>query len=196
MIGNDIIDLKVASITTRWDDQRFIDKVFSNSEQDLIRKATDPFRTIWIIWSMKESAYKIHVRRYLNRFFAPTQLKCQFVAFGKGLVNIDQDEYITSSIINEYYIYTIAVKNEPGTQRHLRSKCFFVNEASYSSQHAYCYQKIICDLSDSYKAPSQHFSIKKDQQDVPSIYKDGSKLPIPLTITHHGSLGAYAYLKT
>jgi phosphopantetheinyl transferase (holo-ACP synthase) len=195
MIGNDIVDLSVASGTTRWNNQRFIEKVFTNNEQELIWESNDPFRTIWTLWSMKESAYKIHLRCHSRRFFAPRRLSCQLLASGQGIVTLGKEKYITSSFINENCIYTIAVENHQKIQKRVQSKYFFVDEASYSCQHATCYRKMICDLSESFNTPGQYFSIQKDHLGIPFLFLKDIQLPVQLSITHHGLFGAYAWVK-
>ena len=195
MIGNDIVDLKVAALATRWNNQRFIEKVFSNSEQEILSKAKDSFKIIWIFWSMKESAYKVHLRRCSKRFFAPRKLECRLVSSRDGIVTIGHEKYFTSGLVYENYIYTLAYENDPGIHHRIQSKCFPIDEASYSNQHAECYHHVIQDLSGEYKTHNRHFSIKKNKQGVPFIYKDDIKLPIVLSITHHGLFCAYAYVK-
>ena len=104
MIGNDVVDLTFASIGHRWKEQRFIDKVFSPEEQNLIADANNQFQTIWLLWTMKESAYKIHVQRYSKHFFAPTKLTCQLHSKTEASVAICNDIYHTSSNVTKEYI--------------------------------------------------------------------------------------------
>ena len=104
MIGNDVVDLTFASIGHRWKEQRFIDKVFSIDEQNLITDADNQFQTIWLLWTMKESAYKIHVHRYSKHFFAPGKIACELRSNSEGSVAIYNDIYYTSSRITKKFI--------------------------------------------------------------------------------------------
>ena len=59
MVGNDIVDLKHAALESNWQRKGFLNKVFTSSEKQYIQDAENPFQMVWLIWSMKESAYKI-----------------------------------------------------------------------------------------------------------------------------------------
>ena len=61
MLGNDIIDINETRRTTNWERPRFIEKIFTFKEQRMITKSADPFTTVWHLWSMKESAYKVFI---------------------------------------------------------------------------------------------------------------------------------------
>jgi hypothetical protein len=113
----------------------------------------------------------------------------------QGTVRIGHEEYITSSVVNDSYIYTTAYENDSGIRREFRSKCFPIDQVSYSNQHAECYDQVVQDLSGLYQTQNHCFSIKKNNQGVPIIYNNDIKLPILLSITHHGLFGAYAYIK-
>ena len=71
MIGNDIIDLSLAKTQSNWQRKGFLEKLFSNDEQQLILEASNSFEMVWRLWSMKEAAYKIYTQHNEIRFFAP-----------------------------------------------------------------------------------------------------------------------------
>ncbi|MGB7841855.1 MAG: 4'-phosphopantetheinyl transferase superfamily protein, partial [Salinimicrobium sp.] len=63
MIGNDVVDLQLASRQSNWRRKGFLEKVFSAEEQQQIIASARPDRLVWLFWSMKEAAYKAHQRR-------------------------------------------------------------------------------------------------------------------------------------
>ena len=63
MIGNDIVDLKLASIQSNWQRKGFLNKVFTKKEQTLILNASNSFEMVWLLWSIKESAYKVYIQQ-------------------------------------------------------------------------------------------------------------------------------------
>ena len=69
MIGNDIVDLKQAAKDSSWKRPRFLDKIFTPREQQLIWSAKDQDQMVWLLWSMKEAAYKVNVQQFGKRFF-------------------------------------------------------------------------------------------------------------------------------
>ena len=75
MIGNDVIDLRLASAESNPLRQGWWDKVFDESEQHQL-SVRENTRLIWEFWAMKESAYKAHVRQGGDPGFYPARIIC------------------------------------------------------------------------------------------------------------------------
>ena len=82
MIGNDLVDLKLANIQSNWQRKGFLDKLFTPKEQVYILNADNPFETVWLLWSMKESAYKLYLQQGATRFFNPLKVNCEIFSVG------------------------------------------------------------------------------------------------------------------
>ena len=112
MIGNDIVDLEQAAAESNWSRPGYLDKIFSSQEQFLISSHTTPSEMVWLLWSMKESAYKIMSRMEKIREFAPLKLSCNNLIIldnaAKGTVLYEDQLYYTSSVLENDYIHTIA----------------------------------------------------------------------------------------
>lgn len=115
MIGNDIIDLAQSRIESNWQRKGFIEKLFNDEEQLLIQNYAEPEIMVWLLWSMKEAAYKIYNRQTKIREFSPKKLVCAIESldinnsFGK--VICDKNIYYTKSKLSTESIHTIAVSN-------------------------------------------------------------------------------------
>lgn len=115
MIGNDIIDLAQSRIESRWQRKGFIEKLFTAQEQQYIKDYDKPETMVWLLWSMKESAYKIYNRQTKIREYSPIKLRCSLEilndnqAFGKVYCN--ENVYYTKTIFSLDSIHTIAVDN-------------------------------------------------------------------------------------
>jgi hypothetical protein len=57
-LGNDIVDLADPRHGGKAGDGRFLQRVFSQGEQDEILSSPDPERALWIRWAGKEAAFK------------------------------------------------------------------------------------------------------------------------------------------
>lgn len=116
MIGNDIVDLQQAYKDSDWNRKGYLDKIFTEEEQFLISSNMHPSLIVWLLWSMKESAYKINSRETKMRTFAPIKLRCNnlIIHDGEATGNVlyGDDLYFTSSVFNEDYVHTIAAKSE------------------------------------------------------------------------------------
>ena len=120
MIGNDIIDLELTKTESNWKRKGFLDKIFRKSEQQLILSSKKPELMVWILWSCKESAYKIYNRKTLVRAFIPLRLRCDLEfsngqIFGK--VKCYDDNFFVKTEVTQNYIYTIAVTNKDSFQK-------------------------------------------------------------------------------
>ncbi|TKC06711.1 4-phosphopantetheinyl transferase family protein [Pedobacter polaris] len=115
MIGNDVVDLLQASIESNWKRKGYLAKIFTTEEQHIIQNSKDANATVWLLWSMKEAAYKIHNRKTKLRNFAPSKLICKIDYLRNGImgsVSSGGEKYYTSSEINLNYIHTIAAQEQ------------------------------------------------------------------------------------
>ncbi|MEK8181143.1 4'-phosphopantetheinyl transferase superfamily protein [Flavobacterium buctense] len=119
MIGNDIVDLAKAKKESNWQRKGFLDKLFTEKEQELILTSDNPEQMVWHLWSRKEAAYKIYNRQTGERFFNPKCFVCEAdeVVFGHY-------KYYTQTQITPDFIYTIAVTSRDKFEsiQHLESR--------------------------------------------------------------------------
>ena len=135
MIGNDIVDLQLASVESNWRRPKFLNKIFTGDEQYFIKQSANPEIEIWKLWSRKEAAYKIYNRETGIRGFFPWKLACSLgendIARNSGVVAINGKQYYTNTEITENYIYTIAVNSvlnfEKITEVHQQQKIIKIN---------------------------------------------------------------------
>ncbi len=109
MIGNDIVDLALAKKESNWQRNRFLDKIFTKNEQQMILNDANPEIMVWNFWSRKEAAYKIYNRETGIRGYFPLLLECFYENETLGTVSIKEKIYFTQSRIENDSIYTIAV---------------------------------------------------------------------------------------
>lgn len=70
LIGNDVVDLTLPNTRNKGDDQRFVERVCAPVEQSLLDQSENATLTLWCLWSAKETAYKIVLKRDVNTLFA------------------------------------------------------------------------------------------------------------------------------
>ena len=59
LVGNDVVDLAADGAAARWKDERFLRKVFTDSERESIRRDAVPEVVLWSLWACKEAAFKV-----------------------------------------------------------------------------------------------------------------------------------------
>lgn len=115
MIGNDVIDIVQSRQESNWQRKGFLEKLFTVEEQALITKALNPEIRVWILWSMKEAAYKIYNRQTKIRAYIPQKLVCSLVSesstYISGKVSCLGTVYYTKTFIHKEYLHTIAVNH-------------------------------------------------------------------------------------
>jgi len=58
-VGNDIVDLTLKDNIGKSHDYRFLNRVFTASEQNFLNQSTNKDASLWKMWAAKEAAYKI-----------------------------------------------------------------------------------------------------------------------------------------
>ncbi|GAB4030776.1 4'-phosphopantetheinyl transferase family protein [Spirosoma jeollabukense] len=195
MIGNDIVDLAQAKQESNWRRARFLDKVFTAHEQQLIHTANDPDGMVWLLWSMKESAYKLIIRQTGKRVFAPQKIACQltnsYPEAVEGVVSYEGTHY-TQSIRTNQYVATVA---SLGTVFPPKNQVIIpFNDTAYQTQRMGIRNAIKQHCATHFSIPETSIHIHKTESGVPTLRIDdteGTKLNLLLSISHHGHYGAY-----
>ena len=186
MIGNDVIDLQLAAIQSNWQRPGFREKVFTNAEVRLIDGAEDPFRTVWRLWSMKESGYKAYLRLHPKRFFDPKKMACSIAENGSGQVRVGGYCFQTATTCEEDSLYTTAVLVKGPELLGERFTIPVMEEAS-----TYCHQRLRQYCADHWSIVIEELSIAKNDQGVPRIACGSTLKSSAISISHHGRFGAY-----
>lgn len=191
MIGNDIVDLALAGQESNWRRRGFLAKVFTAHEQHLIHEAIDPNQMVWLLWSMKESAYKVAIRITANRVFAPTKLACRITELTNttctGTVDCDKI-FETKSVLTPDYISSTAFST--GIAPSFTGLVVFFRDSTYQTQHRVIRERIKQYSSRLFAVPEQAIHIQKDKAGIPEL-RVGNLTGLPLSISHHGRFGAF-----
>lgn len=192
MIGNDIVDLTQARRESNWRRRGFLDKIFTPHEQQCIQQAIDPDQLVWLLWSMKESVYKLLARRTQTRTFAPRKIVCfpgESASEWVGRAVVDGETYQTRSSVTVHYIATTALAAHTG-RAYQPVICRF-DTTSYSDHYQRIRETIRHHSSVFFNRPLHTVHIHKDGIGAPLLTIAGAP-PLPLTISHHGHYGAFA----
>ncbi|MEJ5993059.1 4'-phosphopantetheinyl transferase superfamily protein [Pedobacter sp. Du54] len=176
MLGNDIVDLKSAQAQSNWRRKGYLAKIFTAEEQEHIGRATHPDQMIWLLWSMKESTYKITNRACLQRFYSPTKFSCQ-LSGADGLVHFKGRKYYTKSVINDDLIHTIASSKK---EKLKDIKTYYsANKTEYA-------------LEFNSKFPA--YFLEKDINGIPNLINKLNGESCLASISHHGKYVAIVYM--
>lgn len=187
MIGNDLIDMVAAAGQSNWRRKGFFDKVFSKEEQAVIFSATDQNLLVWLLWSMKEAAYKAHQRQFkLPRKLNWLRQKCKIISLGQnsasGIVEIDKQSYFTSSDLSPQFIHTAAV-----IQKNL-----IVKNALFAASSEVAKTQLLSLIGENFSLPKKHLSYKKNMEGVPYITYRSELFFNQFSFSGHGKYSAFS----
>ncbi|HEY9257701.1 4'-phosphopantetheinyl transferase superfamily protein [Chitinophaga sp.] len=172
MIGNDIVDLHLAERESNIYRHGFRDKLFLPHEKDMITKAAHPATMLWLLWSCKESVYKIIHRNTRERKFAPQQLACSLSQYtgtaAAGTVVYQQQLYYFQSRQIGSCIHTHAAVNTSLLQE---ARIF----TQYHLRPDYLQQILTAEEG-----------FYKDEYGVPFIHDRYTGESRPVSVSHHG----------
>lgn len=169
MVGNDVIDLRLASQESNWQRKGYLSKIFTAAEQEMICRSSIPTDMVWLLWSCKEAAYKIVNRISGLRIYNPSKFSCTLVDVNaeatRGCISYEARTYSFISYRDENCIHTVATSHN-----------------------------VFLDHLDVYTGnslPSHLFSddkyLVKNQDGVPYLMNCFTYSPVPVSISHHGN---------
>lgn len=187
MIGNDIVDLKLAKMQSNWRRKGFLEKVFSLNEQAMIFDAAEPDVIVWALWSMKESAYKAGLRVQKKIKINPKDFDCLMLNDHKGIVKYGEEVYHTISEIKQDFVHTQACSKTFDAR--LFSKVLKSDQNCWDSNQLY--PIIISRVAVHKGCGKRDVVIRKNAQGIPELYMMGKKMPVLCSLSHHGRFGSY-----
>lgn len=191
MVGNDIIDLNAALSNSRWEEQRFLDKLFTNREQQHIINSNSRFYSIWYMWSMKESVYKIVARNQKLQKFNPKNFDCIIDSQTCNSVYFENQYFQTNTLGQDGFIYTTAfIKGES-----YYSKWIKLSSNDRTIQHLEMKRACIKAFGNLKGITEDLIEIKNNEQGIPQIYVNNILQNTFLSITHHGHYGGFSISK-
>lgn len=179
MLGNDIIDLQKAALESNWQRKGYLNKLFTADERGLIFSAADPSQLVWLLWSMKESAYKIINRETGLRFYAPKSFSCSIISIAEkiayGKVGFDGRIFYTKSEINKDCICSLALITQS-----------FDQVSSIQTNNSTHY------LHDFNSRSSTH-QLSKNENGIPEILNLLTRQKLSASVSHHGRFLAISF---
>ena len=139
MIGNDVVDLKLAGIQSNWQRKGYLNKIFTDLEQQLIANSEDKNNMVWQLWSRKEAVYKLLLQQGHARGYYPIKIECLDIKNTAGKVKFDYKFYFTNTYISINYVHSIAVINEIDldsvVELNWNSNCVMIDQKPYLFQN-------------------------------------------------------------
>jgi phosphopantetheinyl transferase (holo-ACP synthase) len=214
--GNDIVSLTATNVT-RTKSPEFYQKIISPAEKalfDTLNQAILPFdRFVWLLWSVKESAYKYLHRLNPGIVFTPVKFEVRSIVIPGGYAypSVDGDE-ITGQGFSDIKTFKVTVNFTGKTlyARVIMNNEFVLSTVNHSNDFNDIYWGIKRVEDSSYKYQSAEVrtflldklrvltglnepSIVKNEDEVPVLFNNNQQLNIPLSLSHHGPWVAFSF---
>ncbi|MHB8207157.1 4'-phosphopantetheinyl transferase family protein [Mucilaginibacter sp.] len=210
--GNDLVSLNAINVT-RTKQPNFYSKILSPTETALHKQpgfANIPFEIfVWLLWSIKESAFKYLQRIDAGILFTPVKFEVIDIQIPPGfnILNFDRveltgigfdgvqaikstikiDDYILYSNSLIYQEFVTATVSETGdfSRTHWGIKRIDSDDIEIQSVEVRAF--LVDNL------PDKNITINKNPRGIPVLLKDDLELLIPISFSHHEYYVAYSF---
>jgi len=180
MIGNDLVDLELAAVDSNWQRKGYLEKICTAAEQKLILTAAAPADLIWLIWTMKEAAYKAENRLSGRRFYAPADFITSVypgAANGfSGQVCYRDRVFFTRTTVDNRMIHSIACL-ETSAFSHIQTR-YLSNTPGYAGE---------------FNARQEDYRLEKNKSGIPVLACRENGRYYAASVSHHGAYLAVIY---
>lgn len=214
--GNDIIALGTIN-RERSNDSRFYTKILSASEQALYHApvfAQMPFEHfLWLLWSIKESAYKYLKRGFPNLAFSPTKIIIQHIRFpDEQLLSAFEDRQWRGGTSDEacykgsfrfgstlfYFrskIYPELIATVISEEKTFEHTWWGIRtiEGTGSAHQSKSVRLFLLEKLDSIVS-GMGLRIEETAFGYPAIFQGTKELKLPVSLAHHGQFISYSFL--
>ena len=208
--GNDIVALKAINIA-RTKQPNFYKKILSVSEIKLYdqqfsgKMLLENF--VWLLWSVKESAYKYLQRITPELVFSPTRTTVSSLEFPlgstptklegsdfdkkmvyKGIVSFEDHTLYSRSIFNEEFIFSVVNHKDDFKDTHWGIQLINSSEPEEQSKAV----RVLLANKLNIIFLGEDLQISKSPHGYPILLKDGVEISLPVSLAHHDRYVAYS----
>ena len=205
-IGNDVVDLQHPANAKKSRDFRYLKKILTDVEIELVYEAENPDRALWSLWACKETAYKVISKSSAGLSFLPrhwsVQLNQHDSMFTEGDVIISgADTVFVQLRSTEGYVHCVGSDNLPDLNNIIWGIEFLPKSASGENVKPSLFVRecLSARLADIYKLNFREMEIRRAKKGCelqpPHLYYENKKTSFDISLSHDGQFVAYAFLK-
>ena len=215
--GNDVVALSAIN-AARTNQHKFYSKILSDSETPLYNElslAGIPFENfVWLLWSIKESAYKFLQRHNAGLVFTPVKFVVEqlrlpadytvekfdaITAEGAGfngypaltgIVTFGEVKLHSCSLLYDKLISTVI--NDVGDFENTFWGVKLISDSTHENQSKEARQFLIERFKRLYG--DVDFSVDKNEDGCPILFKENEEIGIPVSLSHHENIIGYSFM--
>jgi len=194
MIGNDLVDLGDAEAQPGATHARFDARVFAREERDTLCASESPNRLRWIFWASKEAAYKVARKLDSGLVFSPGRMLVRLGSNLSGEVLV-AERHLFLRVDEDHRRIHALVRTRPFADEGFRSHVATLPEGRVEGEYADPRRAVRAFLSagvsEALGAAPEDLSVESEGR-VPVLYHKGERVPLDLSLSHHGRFVAWA----
>ena len=188
MLGNDVVDLRDPETRTRH--PGFDARVFTRAERCRLMRVADPHAMRQMLWAAKESAYKAARRIDPGTVFSPVRFEVERLANGIGCVRHASARFRIALQRDGDCLHAVA------THEHAQALPLLGVAVVHGRDPGRVARSLaVAGVSRALGVGPGALAVRRRGR-IPELHLEGSPLPAPLSLSHHGRFAAYAALAT
>jgi len=210
-VGNDIVDLSDPRNRGKSRDHRFIQRVFTPSERDRIAGSENPDREIWTLWTAKETAYKALSKSSPSLSSAPSLFA---VTLSLPHPSAPRSDVIHGAVAcpfgrvavriyrTDEYVHCVGAEEDADPAEGIIAHVIRLADGTGASpspdESRLTRDAAVQGLSTHLGLKAEEIEIRRIKKDrelgPPVVYVRGEKTTVDISLSHDGSLGAFAFV--
>jgi phosphopantetheinyl transferase (holo-ACP synthase) len=187
MIGNDVVDLRDPETRSGALHPRFDARVFTDDERRVLERSPTPCRTRWLLWAAKESAFKALRRDDGRVAFRPRDFAVTLA--GRGGVVCHRVARVSFRVeaTGAQALHVVAFGPHAPVDRLACGIAAVGGESPGSAA-----RRMLIDAVARWLGASTGMLDVAQVDRVPYVRRDGVRLRIAVSLSHHGRFAAFA----
>ncbi len=202
-VGNDVVDLKDPENIGKSRDDRFLGRVFTAGERELIASAPFPDTLLWSLWAAKEAAYKAVSsadptvcsipRRY--RVVLEAEDATRKIVRLAGKVITPRGELVLEVAVSADWVHALAAGAEEALKRLCRRVKRLEGGKGVVNPSAFVRGALLREIACRLDCPVGDLSVVKnpDGLGAPRVLFRGELLAAEISLSHDGRFAAFAF---
>jgi phosphopantetheinyl transferase (holo-ACP synthase) len=189
MIGDDVVDLHDPDGDPWRLHPRFDSRVFHPSERALIATSLQPGRTRWILWALKESAYKAARKEDPTTVFSPVRFVVSLQDAASAIVCAGNRRFRASVSCGPGYVHAVAwqANDPPAATRSAVARL----ATGATSPRTVARRLVREQLAPALGVAPSDLAIHREAR-IPALWVHGRRSGADLSLSHHGRFVAFA----
>ncbi|MHB8909642.1 MAG: 4'-phosphopantetheinyl transferase superfamily protein [Syntrophales bacterium] len=206
-VGNDVVDLKEPENRGKSGDDRFLDRVFTAREREMIAAARSPDTLLWSLWAAKEAAYKAVggddpsvcsiPRRYPVLIDGGEAAGTSTAAGSEGClagrVVTPLGEVVLRITVTDDYVHAVAA-GSPSVLAGIIQRVDRIDRAEAAGDESpFVRGQLIREIARRLGCPVADLAVLKEPSvsDVPRVFLRGRPLGADISLSHDGRFAAF-----